>query len=93
MQKVFGLLFIILFSVFIAQSANTLLWHFDPFNYDYYKDPESGGSIDDSIDCAFWIKKSLDAGGYNYDYHYDTLLPASIDDYKVVIGALGFYHC
>ncbi len=68
---------------------NILLWHFDPFEYDRYYEPE----IDDTIDCAYWIKKSLDANGYSYDYHYGITLPEEISSYKVIIGTLGFYHC
>ncbi len=45
------------------------------------------------MDCAYWIKKSLDAGGYTYDYHKDILLPQDISQYDVIIGTLGFYFC
>jgi hypothetical protein len=87
MRRFYTLLLLCLFSVFIANSANTLLWHFDPLSIDLYIDPEVG----DSIDCVYWIKKSLDAGGYEYDYHYGTVLPPDISSYDVIIGGLGLF--
>ncbi len=87
MSRTILFFYLLLFSTFTTRSAHPLLWHFDPFSTDLYIDPEVG----DSIDCVYWIKKSLDAGGYEYDYHYDTLLPPDISSYDVIIGGLGLY--
>ena len=57
MRQIIILIMSIIAFALSARSAHILVWHFNPGEYDYYEDPEAN----DTIDCAYWIKKSLTA--------------------------------
>ncbi len=85
-----SLIFLLLFSIiFNISAARILVGHFDPDNADIYQDPEAG----QEIKCDYWIKKSLDANGYEYDYHSSTSLSIDISSYDAVIATLGYHTC
>lgn len=84
-------LFFVIWIIHTVPAKKILVWHFNPDDHDFYVDPEA--NTGDSIDCTYWIKKSLDAGGYTYDYHNDLTLPLEIKDYDVIFATLGFYVC
>ncbi len=68
-----------------AHAANAFVWNFDPL--DRFYDPE----IEDSIDCAYWLERSLNETGHTAVV--DTGLPEDLTPYDVVFVTLGWFRC
>ncbi len=72
-------------TVYSGSPANVLIWLYD--SNDIFSDAEIG----DTIDCAYWLKKTLMANGYTYTCA--TYLPDTLNDYDIVLVTLGWYRC
>ena len=69
----------------VSFAANVFIWNYDPLDKFYET------AINDSVDCAYWVEQTLDAGGHTYVT--DTLLPLDPSGYDAVFALLGWYRC
>jgi len=74
---------------FMANAANILVWNFNPFNYDNFKDPEAG----QEVNASYWLRTTLSDNGYTFTYHDNTSLPADIKSYDIIVATTGFLYC
>ncbi len=69
-----------------ALAANILVWNYDPEDKFYDQ------TVGDSIDCAWWVERDLQALGHNVTLsNYD--LPADLAPYDAVFCLMGWYRC
>ncbi|KPK67125.1 hypothetical protein AMJ87_13895 [candidate division WOR_3 bacterium SM23_60] len=80
----FGTLIFVLLPV-LANAATAFVWNFDPL--DRFYDPE----IEDSIDCSYWLERTLIEQGHTVDA--DINLPGDLNSYDVVFVTTGWFRC
>ncbi len=66
-------------------NTEIFIWLFDRLDKFY------DSTVNDSIDCAYWIERSLTAQGYSFDKL--TFLPPDLSSYKVGFVTLGWERC
>ncbi len=76
----------LLLAVSAARAANVCVWNYDTL--DRFFDSEVG----DSIDCGYWVERTLVTQGHIVDL-YQRYLPASISEYDIVFCLMGWYRC
>jgi hypothetical protein len=72
--------------VVAAPAAEILVWNYDPL--DRFYDP----GLNESVNCAFWVERSLSDAGHTVTA-CDSALPPSIAGYDAVFCLLGWYRC
>ena len=85
MKRLFLAIFTLLMFPLIVHAANAFVWNFDPL--DRFYDTE----IEDSIDCAYWLERTLSETGHTVIV--DTSLAQDLSPYDVVFVTLGWYRC
>lgn len=66
-------------------NTEIFIWLFDRLDKFY------DSTVNDSIDCAYWIASALTANGYSYDRL--TFLPPDLSSYKIGFISLGWERC
>jgi hypothetical protein len=70
----------------VATAADICVWNYDPL--DRFYDP----GLNESVNCAFWVERSLSDAGHTVTVG-DSALPPSIAEYDAVFCLLGWYRC
>ncbi|MCX7994313.1 MAG: Ig-like domain-containing protein [candidate division WOR-3 bacterium] len=66
-------------------NTEIFIWLFDKL--DKFYDP----TIGDSVDCGYWLERTLTFHGYSYDIL--TFLPPDLTSYKIGFVTLGWERC
>lgn len=69
-----------------VQAANICVWNYDLL--DRFYDPQVG----DSIDCAYWVERTLTDQGHTVT-SATRYLPADISGFDIVFCLMGWYRC
>lgn len=79
-----GISVLVMLPVF-ANAATVFVWNFDPLDRFYEAE------IGDSVDCAYWLERTLNEHGH--PVHADTNLPQDLSPYDVVFVTTGWFRC
>lgn len=66
-------------------NTEIFIWLFDRLDKFY------DSTIHDSVDCAYWIERTLTANGYSYDRL--TFLPPDLSSYRIGFVTIGWERC
>lgn len=76
---------LILVAPLLLNAANIYIWHYDPTDTFYC--PDAG----EYVNTLYWVEDILTNLGHTCTI--DTLLPANVNSYDVVVALCGWYSC